>query len=526
MTNPRTLAGLSLLLLLGISVMVRQAGRLQERLLESTALDSAALLSDTLHEARTLYTQDVVGPAQAAGMKFSHLPGVEGTIPLPISFTMRLGERIGQRPPTSKLLLYSPYPFPWNKDPDRDDPFRREAWEHLSASDTPFYRFEEHPEGKLLRYATADRMRPDCVACHNSYPGTPRTDWREGDLRGVLEVRTLLSRAMVTARTEYRQTIWTFILVAVIGSTALLVVVGKLKRDAATLEERIRRRTQELESEILERRKAERLKDELISVVSHELRTPLTSIRGALGLLAGDVFGPFEPKARELLRIANQNSARLTRLIDDLLDLQKIQSGRLRLHLQDVELVPLLDRTVEDLQGYGERFKVGLRKTFDLPEGLQARIDPERISQVLGNLVSNAVKFSPEMETVEISARLLDAATVDAATVDAATVRIGVRDRGEGIPEPMREHVFQKFIQVDSSVRRRRGGTGLGLTIARSLVESHGGTIAFEEGEDGVGTFFYFDLPLDGPDCATGDADAAAASSEPVLVIEKSTEEH
>ena len=226
----------------------------------------------------------------------------------------------------------------------------------------------------------------------------------------------------------------------------------------------------------------ERLKNEFISTVSHELRTPLTSIRGSLSLLSGGVAGPLAPPAAELVGIAHKNSERLLRLINDILDLDKVEAGKLDLHLEPAELGPLLTQAVEAHQGYAAEHGVRLEAVLDAP-GAHVRVDADRLGQVLANLLSNAIKFSPRGERVTV--RL---------SRQAHGLRVCVEDRGPGVPDAFRARIFQKFAQADGSDTRGRSGTGLGLSIARALVERHGGTLDFVSTPD-AGSTFWFDLP-------------------------------
>ncbi|GMU02567.1 hypothetical protein KH5H1_66870 [Corallococcus caeni] len=240
-----------------------------------------------------------------------------------------------------------------------------------------------------------------------------------------------------------------------------------------------------------ERQRVERMKNEFISTVSHELRTPLTSIRGSLGLLCGGVAGPLDAQVAQMVGIAHKNSERLLRLINDILDLEKMESGRLDLHLAPTEVAPLLAQALQAHQGYAAEYGVRLEAVVDAPHA-RARVDEDRFIQVLANLLSNAIKFSPQGERVTLSL-----------TREAGALRVDVRDYGPGIPEAFQARVFQKFAQADSSDTRRRPGTGLGLSIAQGLVARMGGTLRFTT-TPGAGTRFSFDLPEcePGPDAA------------------------
>lgn len=236
--------------------------------------------------------------------------------------------------------------------------------------------------------------------------------------------------------------------------------------------------------DISQRKEIERMKDEFVSTVSHELRTPLTAIYGSLDLLASGMAGELPPDAKQLLQISHDSTERLIRLINDMLDLEKIASGKLEYRMQPQPLRPLLEQAIRDTRAYAEGLRVELR----LVPGADARViaDSDRLVQVCVNLLSNAAKFSPPGGAVEVELALRD-----------GCARVSVVDHGEGVPPEFRDRMFQRFAQADASDRRTRGGTGLGLSICRSIVEAHGGHIGFTS-EPGVRTEFYFELPLAG----------------------------
>jgi len=220
------------------------------------------------------------------------------------------------------------------------------------------------------------------------------------------------------------------------------------------------------------------LKDEFISTVSHELRTPLTSIRGALGLLSAGLLGNVDPKAQNLLRIASSNTERLIRLINDILDLERMESGRAPLSLRRCSIVDLAREAVDSMTGMADTAAVRLELTSKAGrDAIYFDADSDRILQVLTNLLSNAIKFSPEGSAVLVE--------IDA---HADSLLVKVVDHGRGIPADKLEKIFDRFQQVESSDASKRGGTGLGLAICRSIVQQHGGAIWAERNLDAPGT--------------------------------------
>ena len=251
--------------------------------------------------------------------------------------------------------------------------------------------------------------------------------------------------------------------------------------------------------DITERKRVERMKNEFVSTVSHELRTPLTSISGSLGMLASGALGELSGKANEMVTIAQRNSQRLTLLINDLLDMEKIAAGKLHFEMRAQPLQPLLEQALESHRGHGAQHDVKLVLDGDASGGA-VRVDDQRLLQVIANLLSNAVKFSPPGGTVRVSAQSVSAPTEG--------VRVSVADDGPGVPDDFRERIFGKFAQADASDSRAKGGTGLGLAISRELVEHMGGRIGFDSVE-GAGATFWVELPL------ARDANVNPSGSEP-----------
>lgn len=233
--------------------------------------------------------------------------------------------------------------------------------------------------------------------------------------------------------------------------------------------------------DITDRDAVDRMKDEFISVVGHELRTPLTSIRGALGLLAGGALGPLPENGQRILDIAVENSSRLGRLIDDILDIERIESGAVTMRTQAVETGRLIDQARDTVQAMADEAGVVLST-----RATQAtlRVDQDRIVQTLTNLLSNAIKFSTPKATVTLWAEH-----------SANEVVFSVSDQGPGIPADQLELIFERFHQVDGSDTRAHAGTGLGLAISRSIVNQHHGRI-WVESPPGKGSTFCFALPV------------------------------
>ena len=213
-----------------IGILYWQLTRSQEQLVEATARQHAAAYAEALSSVRTLYTSAVVAPARRQGMSVSHDYRQREGIPLPATFAMELGAHMDKEGSGSTVRLYSPYPFPWRSDlGGLQDAFARDAWTAVNADPTrPFYRIEDRSEGRVLRYATADVLRTGCVSCHNSHPDTPKSGWREGDVRGILEVSFPIERASQLAEQGTNDTF--FFLAPLIGLALLVFGVATVRR--------------------------------------------------------------------------------------------------------------------------------------------------------------------------------------------------------------------------------------------------------------------------------------------------------
>ncbi len=234
--------------------------------------------------------------------------------------------------------------------------------------------------------------------------------------------------------------------------------------------------------DVTERKNIERMKNEFVSTVSHELRTPLTSIAGSLGLLTGGAAGEIPERALRLVEIAKSNCTRLVRLINDILDIEKIASGKMRFDVKPVPLGPFLEQALQANRGFAAEQRVEM-VLQPVPAEARVMADEDRMMQVMANLLSNAAKFSPPGETVQVSVQPLD-----------RRYRISVADNGPGIEEGFREQIFGKFAQADSSITKQKGGTGLGLSIVREIVTRLRGSVSFDS-EPGKGAVFHVDLP-------------------------------
>jgi signal transduction histidine kinase/CheY-like chemotaxis protein len=300
-------------------------------------------------------------------------------------------------------------------------------------------------------------------------------------------------------------------------AVALLVVSAALarsRRRSSLLADELSRAMRESlqhQTALQQRKQLDTLKDEFISTVSHELRTPLTSIHGALGLLSSGKAGHVDEKAANLLRIASSNTDRLVRLINDILDLERMESGRAPLQMRRLTLRDAIAQSVDTMSGMADRFGIELQI---VPEPCESPItfdgDADRIQQVLTNLLSNAIKFSPRGGVVKVKT-----------ASDGGNLVLQVEDAGRGVPVEKLDSIFDRFGQVEAADASKKGGTGLGLAICKSIVTQHGGTIWAERNDTlGLGPGTTVNLRL--PRYSTVEQSAAlpAASEGSILVVD------
>jgi PAS domain S-box-containing protein len=250
--------------------------------------------------------------------------------------------------------------------------------------------------------------------------------------------------------------------------------------------------------DVTEAKRTERLKNEFVATVSHELRTPLTAIAGSLGLLTGRGAERLADP-RRLLLIAQANSQRLLSLVNDILDIERIEGDRMVFDFQQVEVKPLIEGAIEATRVFAETLDVTVRLD-DRAADVAICTDANRLTQVVANLLSNAVKFSPCDQEVVVTIEATD-----------DRVCVAVRDHGPGIPDEFKARVFEKFVQVDASDARLRGGAGLGLSIVKRLMTRLGGDVSHDAAQCG-GTIFRIDLPRGGAKAVADESECSLAS--------------
>jgi signal transduction histidine kinase len=466
--------------------------RISIELVHSAALQGSSLYADALEEARKVYTSEVVDRLVDRVTVTHDYATREGAIPLPVTFSMELDRRVSKETAGMQARLYSDFPFPSRKDGGPRDDFEREALRQLRQfPDRPFYRFEDFQGRQSLRYAVADRMEAGCVSCHNSHPDSPKTDWKVGDVRGVIEIIRPLDSIIAQTYSGLRDTFALMAVIGIMGLSSLALVIARLRQSSTEAEER----ASALEKEILAREMTEselrRAKDaaetanvaksQFLGNMGHELRTPLNAILGYMELIRDNIYGEVPEKIRDVLQRVEKNGRHLLNLINEVLDIARMETGRLTLSISDYSMGEVAQTLATSLEGAGLEKHLALKVTVapDLPIG---RGDQRRLAQVLRNLVGNAIKFTEGGEV-----------HVDVQASDGSFL-VSVADTGPGIAAADQQRIFEAFGQIDTA-KTRKGGTGLGLSIAKRIIELHGGRIGVESSL-GKGSIFWFTVPI------------------------------
>lgn len=474
-------------------VMFTQVTRLHKDLVHSSALNYANVFVKSVLTYRDIYSSQVVANVKKGGLEVTHdYHAKEAAIPLPATFTLLFGEKFTELRLGSSMELYSPYPFPWRETGGLGNDFKKAAWESFRTNpDEPFYRFEKIDGHASMRYAVADKLKASCIGCHNGHPLSPKTDWQEGDIRGVMEVVVPLGEASTTIQQQLN-----YVYLAIIGLGVLFVIgvvlsVRRMHRTATELTDHV----DELEitqaayqAELKERLKsqeeaenANNAKSQFLSSMSHELRTPLNAILGFGQLLEMDAM-PAEKRKNSVDHILKAGY-HLLDLINDVLDLSKIDAGRMELSMEPVAVAPVIEECLTLMKSLAA--DRGITFSQNCPADVVAYADRTRLKQVLLNLISNAVKYNNENGTVMVNGsrdKVND------------SIVVSVIDNGPGIEKAKQQFLFDPFNRLDAE-NGEIEGTGIGLTISRRLLKLMGGDIQVES-EPGTGSTFTMILPV------------------------------
>jgi signal transduction histidine kinase len=520
----RFIALLFLLFVGGLSAMAWIAFQLEGALVESLAVNDAAFHSSVLKEFRTLYTSEVVERVRSQGIEATHDYQLHrGHIPLPVTFSLLLSKRLDQES-GSDVRLYSNHPFPWREDGGPRDTFERDALAHLEANPSDdFVRFVEEAGGMAVRYATADRMRPSCVSCHNTHPDSPKRDWKVDDVRGVLSVTHPLQPDSAEAATGLRAILLMFLGTALVGLLVFALSAIWLRQSAVAAVRAaaaIAQSHAELQTEIAERQRAQRERGEFEEQMHH------TQKLESIGLLAGGIAHDFNnllqgivgqaELTRRMLPEDHPGRSRLDQLVEGATGASGLTGQLLAYAGRGVrERVPTDVRKV--IEGVAPLAEAASRKRtpvqYELTEDCPVvNADPAQLQQIVLNLITNALDAISECDAGAVQVRThfeqIDTMALRGMLLGnmrepGQYVTVEVQDNGVGMSSDARSRMFDPFFTT------KRDGRGLGLAAVQGIVNSHGGAMLVDSHE-GKGTVIRVSLPAV---CAPADADDHAEVS-------------
>ncbi len=461
----------SVAILLTISLGLVYLGGVQaiEKIVVFSARENSKTLSETISAFRTLYTQDVVEKVIHSEFEITHLhKDNPRAIPLPATMSIELGKMIGGSGSGTRSYLYSPYPFPWRvQEGGLHDGFRQNAWEYLLANPESQYTKVESVEGRMsIRYARADTMRGACVNCHNTHPESPKTDWKAGDVRGLLEITYPIDTNIIAVRNEFIGAYRYFTLAAVLVFLGIATVIASFRSQISKyklLEESLLRSNAELSI------KNEEL-DQFAYRSSHDLKAPLSSSRGLASLIELDIESGDLEEAKKNAGLIAKQMLKLETLIVDLLALA--QADTVDNDREKVDVESMLKAINDDFSYLCKQNSVEFRTNIALSEPMLAQ--KTRLSRVCENLIFNSIKYCD----LQKENRFVEVSIVE----ENDRIEISVADNGLGIPLEHQGEVFQKFKRFHTSAAE---GSGLGMSIVKRHVDRMGGEISFDSSPEG-----------------------------------------
>lgn len=500
LNNNFTLALLSVILITGLTLVFWNNYNQNKNISEQIALEDAKNFAYSVSQFRNFYSKKILPPLREKNITITHAYlDIPGSVPLPATFAKDFGAYLSSKSQSYQVRLYSDKPFSWRKNAGPRDAFERDAIEATRKHpDQAFWRIEKLNNKTVLRYAVADKLKASCVACHNSYPGTPKTDWKEGDVRGVLQVIRPVSGLNHKLERNAFETFAYMIAMALLAILMLALMMRRLTKTLNQSQTLVGEKTEmnaKLNQEIANRDKltaelniakdraleSSKLKSQFLANMSHEIRTPMNGIIGMTHLLQDTQL---DATQKELADTVCDSAESLLFIINDILDFSKIEAGKLSIETKPFELRPLITGVFKLLDGKVDQDKIdiGFELDVNLPQYVSS--DEMRLRQILFNLLGNAIKF-----TQNGSIKLYIAWSDNQHT----HLKFAIQDTGIGIPDKAKQKLFKAFSQVDGSTTRLYGGTGLGLTISQQLSNLLGGEINVES-EEGEGSTFWFTI--------------------------------
>ena len=455
---------------------------------ETTALKAAEAYSQSVSAMRSFYSRHVVPRAQKAGATVSlDYKASETTIPFPATLTIELANELRESNSAFSFNFYSNQPFPWRSTRVLEK-FEIEALGILNSRSTEkFVRYENYKGQRSVRIAYPVIMGETCVACHNSHPLSPRTDWKVGDIRGVQQITLLLANVGTSFPPDMRRSAFYIGIFTLAG----LGLIWLLLRETQARIEQTRKlaadaevRNLDLAAVKAEAERANRAQGELIAKVGHELRTPLNSVIGFSEILKDERMGPMgSPEYPEFAGEIHSSGTQLLEIINSILYMSQLESGSAEMHQEILSLDRVISSNVEAFKAAAEAEGISLKPMImpDLPPVL---FDRNGLSRIMHYILDNAIKFGSRGSKVWVAARVLKDGGIE----------IRCKDTGAGIAEDVLLEVLKPFRQADGARSRRFEGVGLGLTMANSIAKLHNTTIDLESIE-GIGTTVILKIP-------------------------------